>query len=60
MDGTLLLRLERCVVCQNQRPFALCRAAERARLLPLPAPLPETARVEPIKVDSQAFIHLDT
>jgi transposase len=33
---------------------------ERVRLLPLPEPLPETARVEPIQVDSQAFIRLDT
>jgi len=33
---------------------------ERTRLLALPEPLPETARIEPIMADSQAFIHLDT
>jgi len=35
-------------------------AAERPRLLPAPEPLPETARVEPIKANSQAFVQLDT
>jgi transposase len=43
-----------------QRTVGEVFAAERPRLLGLPAPLPETARVEPIKADSQAFIHLDT
>jgi transposase len=43
-----------------QRSVGDVFAAERPRLLALPAPLPETARVEPIKVDSQAFVHLDT
>ena len=33
---------------------------ERARLLPLPDPLPETARVEPIQIDRQAFVRVDT
>lgn len=33
---------------------------ERPRLLALPAPLPETARVEPVPVDRQAFVRLDT
>lgn len=35
-------------------------AAERARLLPVPAPLPETARVEPIQIDRQGFVRVDT
>ncbi|HSD87180.1 MAG TPA: IS21 family transposase [Kofleriaceae bacterium] len=43
-----------------QRTVGEVLAIERARLLPLPVPLPETARVEPIKADSQAFVHLDT
>jgi transposase len=43
-----------------QRTVGEVFTAERPRLLPLPVPLPETARVEPIKVDSQAFVHLDT
>ena len=43
-----------------QRTVGEVFAAERTRLLPLPDPLPETARVEPIKADSQAFIRLDT
>ncbi len=43
-----------------QRTVGEVFATERARLLPLPEPLPETARIEPIKADSQAFIHLDT
>jgi transposase len=43
-----------------QRSVGDVFAAERPRLLAIPAPLPETARVEPIKVDSQAFVHLDT
>jgi transposase len=43
-----------------QRTVGEVFAVERPRLLALPEPLPETARIEPIKVDSQAFIHLDT
>ena len=43
-----------------QRTVGEVLAVERARLLPLPVPLLETARVEPIKADSQAFVHLDT
>lgn len=43
-----------------QRTVGEVLAAERTRLLALPEPLPETARVEPIKADSQAFIQLDT
>lgn len=43
-----------------QRTVGEAFAIERARLLALPDPLPETARIEPIKPDSQAFIHLDT
>ena len=33
---------------------------ERARLLPLVNPLPDTDRVEPIDADRQAFIRFDT
>jgi len=33
---------------------------ERARLLSLPDPMPETDRVEPVQVDAQAFVRLDT
>ena len=43
-----------------QRTVGEVFADERTRLLPLPETLPETARVEPIQVDSQAFIRLDT
>jgi len=43
-----------------QRTVGEVFAVERPRLLAPPEPLPETARIEPIKVDSQAFIHLDT
>jgi hypothetical protein len=43
-----------------QRTVGEAFAIERPRLLALPEPLPETARIEPIKADSQAFIHLDT
>jgi len=43
-----------------QRTVGEVFALERARLLALPEPLPETTRIEPIKSDSQAFIHLDT
>ena len=35
-------------------------ADERPRLLPLPAPLPATDRIEPVPVDSQAFVRFDT
>jgi hypothetical protein len=35
-------------------------ADERARLLALPDPLPETDRVEPVQVDSQGFVRVDT
>ena len=43
-----------------QRTVGEVFADERPRLLPLPSPLPETARVEAIAVDTQAFIRLDT
>jgi transposase len=33
---------------------------EQARLLTLPCPLPETAQVKPVAVNSQAFVHFDT
>jgi transposase len=33
---------------------------EQTRLLALPDPLPETARVEPMQVDAQAFVRVDT
>ena len=33
---------------------------EQARLLALPEPLPETDRVEPVQVDAQAFVRVDT
>jgi hypothetical protein len=33
---------------------------ERRRLLSLPDPLPETARVEPVHIDTQAFVRVDT
>jgi hypothetical protein len=35
-------------------------ARERLRLLALPHPLPETDRVEPVQVDAQAFVRIDT
>ena len=35
-------------------------ADERPRLLPLPTPLPNTERIEPALVDSQAFVRFDT
>ena len=35
-------------------------AEERMRLLALPAPLPETDRVEPMPIDTQAFVRVDT
>ena len=43
-----------------QRTVGDALAAERTRLLPLPDPLPETARVEPIQVDRQGFVRVDT
>ena len=43
-----------------QRTVGEVFADERARLLTLPTPLPETARVEPIQVDTQAFVQVDT
>ena len=33
---------------------------ERPRLLAVPDPLPETARVEPVQIDRQAFVRVDT
>lgn len=42
------------------RTVADVLAGERPRLLPLPAPLPDTERVEPALVDSQAFVRFDT
>jgi hypothetical protein len=35
-------------------------ADERARLLALPDPMPDTDRIEPVKVDRQAFVRFDT
>ena len=43
-----------------QRSVADVFSDERQRLLPLPDPLPETARVEPVQVDRQAFVRVDT
>ncbi|MBA3819957.1 MAG: IS21 family transposase [Deltaproteobacteria bacterium] len=43
-----------------QRSVGDVFADERARLLSLPDPLPETARVEPVQVDSQALVRVDT
>ena len=43
-----------------QRTVGDVFADERARLLALPDPLPETARVEPIQIDRQAFVRVDT
>jgi Integrase core domain len=43
-----------------QRTVSEVFAEERARLLALPDPLPETDRVEPIQVDTQAFVRVDT
>jgi len=43
-----------------QRTVGEVLADEHPRLLPLPAPLPETARVEPVHVDRQAFVRVDT
>jgi len=45
---------------QPGRTVAQCLAEERARLLPLPAVPAATDRVEPVAVDSTAFIRLDT
>lgn len=43
-----------------QRTVGEVFADERTRLLALPNPLPETARVEPIQIDRQAFVRVDT
>ena len=43
-----------------QRTVAEVFSDERQRLLSLPDPLPETARIEPVEVDRQAFIRVDT
>lgn len=43
-----------------QRSVGDVFAAERTRLLTLPDPLPETARVEPMPIDSQGFVRVDT
>jgi transposase len=43
-----------------QRAVADVLSDERPRLLALPDPLPETARVEPIQIDRQAFVRVDT
>jgi len=43
-----------------QRTVGEVFADERARLLALPDPLPETDRVEPIQVDLQGFVRIDT
>jgi transposase len=42
------------------RTVAHVFADERARLLPVPDPLPPTAQVVPAHVDTQAFVRLDT
>jgi transposase len=43
-----------------QRSVADVFLDEQKRLLALPVPLPETARIEPIQIDAQAFVRLDT
>jgi transposase len=43
-----------------QRSVGDVFADERTRLLSLPDPLPQTDRVEPVQVDAQAFVRLDT
>jgi transposase len=43
-----------------QRTVGEAYDAERPRLLALPTPPPETARVEPAPVDRQAFVRVDT
>ncbi|MGE0397193.1 MAG: IS21 family transposase [Kofleriaceae bacterium] len=43
-----------------QRTVGDVFAEEKSRLLALPAPLPETARVEPVQIDRQAFVRVDT
>jgi transposase len=45
---------------QPGRTVAECLAEERSRLLPLPAAPAATDRVEPVAVDSPAFIRFDT
>ena len=42
------------------RTIAECLTEERARLLPLPSPLPETDVVMPIAIDKTAFARFDT
>jgi transposase len=42
------------------RSVAEVLADERARLLPLPDPLPDTDQVVPVHVDTQAFVRFDT
>jgi transposase len=44
----------------TQRSIAEALADERARLLPLPDPLPDTDQVLPVHVDTQAFVRFDT
>jgi transposase len=43
-----------------QRTVGETLADEIPRLLSLPDPLPETARVEPVQIDTQAFVRVDT
>ena len=43
-----------------QRSVGDVFADERTRLLSLPEPLPETDRVEPVPIDAQAFVRVDT
>jgi transposase len=43
-----------------QRSVGDVLVAERTRLLSLPDPLPETDRIEPMQVDSQGFVRVDT
>ena len=43
-----------------QRTVGDVFAEERARLLPLPEPLPPTDRVELVNLDTQAFVQIDT
>lgn len=43
-----------------EKTVAEAFAEERHRLLPLPRPMPETALIKPVEVDSQGFIQLDT
>jgi hypothetical protein len=43
-----------------QRTVGEVFAEEKTRLLPLPEPLPETDRVEPVQVEAQALVRVDT